>query len=680
MSISLKATIITINKFKNRQVMHYYHTMIRNNIIISALVGDSATSTLSIVTSAIFTLLSFFYVYTVGSYFKVIIVYLQNRVTHVVPFSNIYIVNQYVDQIILASGTVLWLILSIHNKKVRWIVSSIYGGLTIFSAISNIGVVLDILALLSIPIVLSCWIYGIYNNNRSLKKNTRNFVNPDANLLAINYISILGIITSIASIIVTVAINFFSVPPQSIQIRNYSYDIFFLLGSLSPYVMFLLITSFPLKILINGFSIVKAKIKKSNICDSTKKTYNNNDNNNSLLDRPFTADGRYIKRRKKIIYLLLFMVLSVIIALIPHQPTINKNNQQIGIDTKAYVDWLDPLISSKNFQQFTQHASSVILQSQQAGDRPLSILFFFGIVKLLNNPDLLYIVEQIPVILGPALVLATYFLTRELTSNDTTSLLAAFLTAVSYHILIGIFAGYYANWFALIIGYSSIGFLIRFLKGSDNNNNNKVNFIMFLTLLVLSQLAHVYTWSVLTLVIGVFLAVMLKLNYYNKKKVLLALLSIVSLVIIDIALLTIWSSGAIERELKIASQAQAGGLQDFAKRWANLAYVTKIYFIGLFSNFIILSLCLYWLYRSNLREQSTIFLIIFLSMGFIPLFFGDVLFITRSFYNIAFQIPAAIALNYIRQYRYGGNIMLVSICVWLLAISIRTVSNFATSP
>ena len=655
----------------------HYHTMIRNNILISALVGDSDTSPVSIVTSAIFTLLSFFYVYTVGSYFNVSIVYLQNRVTHVVPFSNIYIVNQYIDHIILASGTVLWLILSIHKKKVRWFVSSIYGGLTIISATSNIGVVLDILALLSIPIVLSCWIYVIYSNNNRLKKKNRNlnFVNPDANLLAINYISILGIIIGIASIIVTVAINFFSVPSQSIQIRNYSYDIFFLLGSLSPYLMVLLIISFPLKILINEFSIVKSKIKKSNIRDSTKKTYNSNDNNNSLLDRPFTANGRYLMRRKKIIYLLLFMVLSVIMALIPHQPTINKNNQQIGIDTKAYVDWLNPLISSNNFQQFTQNASSVILQSQQAGDRPLSILFFFGIVKLVNNPDLLYIIEQIPVILGPALVFATYFLTRELTSNDTTSLLAAFLTAVSYHILIGIFAGYYANWFALIIGYLSIGFLIRFLKGSGKSNN-KVNFIIFFTLLVLSQLAHVYTWSVLALVIGIFLAVMLKLNYYHKKEILLALLSIASLVIIDIALLSIWSSGAIERELKIAGQAQAGGLQDFAKRWANLAYVTKIYFIGLFSNFIILSLGLYWLYRSNLREQSTIFLIIFLSTGFIPLFFGDVLFITRSFYNIAFQIPAAIALSYMRQYKYGGNMLVVSTCIWLLAISIRTVSNF----
>jgi hypothetical protein len=654
--------------------------VIRKNIIRSALVGGIHTSPLSITTSIIFSLLSFFYVYTVGSYLKIKIVYLQDRVTYDAPFSNIYIINQYVDHIILASGTVLWLILSIKEKKARWLVSSIYGGLTIISAAGNINNVLDVLASLSIPIILACWAYGVYS--RSLKEKARNFLNHDVNLLAVNYISIIGIITAIASIVLTIMIHFWSVSPQSTVIRNYSYDIFFLLGNFSPFLIFLLIISFPVKILINEFVTRKITRKKSNMSNNinnignTNKTYkrNNNNNNHSILDNSFRSNSDYVVKRKKIIYLILFMILSIVIALFPHQPTINKNNQQIGIDTKAYIDWLNPLISSNNFQEFTQHAPSVLLQSQQAADRPLSILFLFGIVKLANNSDISYIVEHVPVILSPALVLVTYFLTRELTSNDTSSLLAAFITAISYHVLIGVYAGYYANWFALILGYLSIAFLIRFLKGSAGKNN-KSNFILFLTLVVLSQLAHVYTWSVLTLVMAIFLAAMLKLKYYNKRKVVLTLLSIVCLIIVDIAILTIWSSGAIERELKIARQVE-GGLQDFAKRWGNLVYVTQIYFIGLFGNFIILSLGLYWLYRCNLREQSTIFLIIFLSTGFIPLFFGDVLFITRSFYNIAFQIPAAIALSYMRQYKYGGNMLVVSTCVWLLAISIRTVSNF----
>ena len=81
------------------------------------------------------------------------------------------------------------------------------------------------------------------------------------------------------------------------------------------------------------------------------------------------------------------------------------------------------------------------------------------------NADLLFVFERLPLILGPLLVLAAYYLTRELTlNNDTASLLGSFLTAVSLPTLIGIYAGSYANWFALIIGYLCIIFLFRYLK------------------------------------------------------------------------------------------------------------------------------------------------------------------------------------------------------------------------
>jgi hypothetical protein len=58
-----------------------------------------------------------------------------------------------------------------------------------------------------------------------------------------------------------------------------------------------------------------------------------------------------------------------------------------------------------------------------------------------------------------------------------------------------------------------------------------------------------------------------------------------------------------------------------------------------------------------------------------PLFFGDWTVQSRVFYNIPFQIPAAIGLNYIMQQR-RGIIISLSICIWLIAISVVSVSNF----
>jgi hypothetical protein len=74
---------------------------------------------------------------------------------------------------------------------------------------------------------------------------------------------------------------------------------------------------------------------------------------------------------------------------------------------------------------------------------------------------------------------------------------------------------------------------------------------------------------------------------------------------------------------------------------------------------------------------------IFLSIGIVPLFFSDWILQTRVFYNIPFQIPAAIGLYYImrqQQQMMKGIMTLVPICIWLIAISIVNVSNFYVVP
>ena len=78
--------------------------------------------------------------------------------------------------------------------------------------------------------------------------------------------------------------------------------------------------------------------------------------------------------------------------------------------------------------------------------------------------DPFQIVEYSPTLFAPLLVLVTFFLTRELTGNDKISIVASLLSAISFQTLIGIYSGFYANWLALILGYSAFGFLVRCLK------------------------------------------------------------------------------------------------------------------------------------------------------------------------------------------------------------------------
>jgi hypothetical protein len=145
-------------------------------------------------------------------------------------------------------------------------------------------------------------------------------------------------------------------------------------------------------------------------------------------------------------------------------------------------------------------------------------------------------------------------------------------------------------------------------------------------------------------------------------------------VIIDIARITI--TGASSSGLQEAIYIANFGLNssEFSQRWENLTFATQIYVGGIFSNFVIFVLGIYWLIRSNLRESYNLFIIVFMSICIIPLFVGDELIQARIFYDIPFQIPAAIALSYLMR-NTAGNMMAYSICAWLLFVAIRTSFN-----
>jgi hypothetical protein len=172
---------------------------------------------------------------------------------------------------------------------------------------------------------------------------------------------------------------------------------------------------------------------------------------------------------------------------------------------------------------------------------------------------------------------------------------------------------------------------------------------------------------------GAFLVISLFLNLYPRGKAILLLLAIVSSIIFDLVKTTLLPVGAIKATLKLAESKVA--FNDLGTVWDTLVDATQHHYGGIFCNIIILGLVIYWLARSNLRKDYNIFITVFLIIGIPPLFLGDWVVQSRVFYNIPFQIPAAIALTYISRRESSAKILL-TVYVWLIAVSIWTVSNF----
>jgi hypothetical protein len=214
--------------------------------------------------------------------------------------------------------------------------------------------------------------------------------------------------------------------------------------------------------------------------------------------------------------------------------------------------------------------------------------------------------------------------------------------------------------------------------------------VVFSILLIGVLFTHVYTWTVLAAVSGTFLVVMLLVvlwnkkkkrdknsnisNHFTKRRIIWLLVAILLSIVVDVTRVSLTSSsGGVEQDIQLAGTNF--GLEQFNMRWRILHATAHESFGGVFSNFIILILALFWVLKSNMREPRTIFLMIFLSVGLLPLYIGSLTLQTRLFYDIPFEIPAAIALYYIST-RSGSMLVTVAACTWLVAVSLVTVMNY----
>ena len=608
----------------------------------------------SILSGVAFTIYISFYLYFVGSFFRITIYPLINRTIVYTVFEE-HIINQHLDYIIIIIATASWFLLSVNNRAIRYYFSIAYGAGITFALISPDAIVFDIITLLSLPLISSVMLYYYY------RKGQKNVLNFNAKL-TLRYISLAVIAISAIGIVLPV-LDVFLIPNFDLSAENNpANELFLLLSSFSNIYIFLLVFCLGVKVLYREvLRLLKLDLKE---------------------DIPQTLSDAYeqnrLKTQTKIGFLILAMILSIVLVLIPQHPLINKDNQLIGSDTPSYVTWIGELAKSKNVSDVVYQA---FVSQGNNGDRPLSLIFLFLVYQVAG----LEVIEHFPIILGPGIVLAFYLLTLELTRNGKIALIAAFFGAVSLHTLIGIYGSLYANWLGLIVGYISIAFLFRYLRSGRLSD-----IVVFSILLIGVLFTHVYTWTVLAAVSGTFLVVMLLVvlwnkkkkrdknsdvsNHFTKRRITWLLVAILLSIVVDVTRVSLTSSsGGVEQDIQLAGTNF--GLEQFNMRWRILHATAHESFGGVFSNFIILILALFWVLKSNIREPRTIFLMIFLSVGLLPLYIGSLTLQTRLFYDIPFEIPAAIALYYIST-RSGSMLVTVAACTWLVAVSLVTVMNY----
>lgn len=566
--------------------------------------------------------------------------------------NSFFIFNQIVDQIIIC-GLLNFILCLIINNKLRYLLPILTVIASILFFIGNIAIYLDLITLLSFPIIFGLLVLSKIRVVKIISDKKLSLS------LFLNYFLTLLTIISIYSIIIS-GLKIFGVIDLDTFPRDYLYNMFVLFSRMVPYVIVLLSFALIIKLCLVQLRYKKIETKFPIIISLLRRYQTMNNNSYSNHHYRFRVNWR--------VFFIVTIILSFIIPVIPHIPTINPENRYVGVDTFWYVVWTRSFINTSIEDVF--HNAFV---EQTHGDRPLSLFVIYYLSKI--NPlapgDT---IDYMPLLLTPISTIVIFLLSREMTSNKKISYIASFFSIFSFQTLIGIYAGFYANWIGLIISFLMLLFLFRFLR-----SQTRMHLLFYSILFVVLIFIHAYTWTILTIVTSIFLVTMLIKKRYNSKAIVIALIVLSSTIIIDMSKdFILGSSGGVRENIKLVNEFMSYNYLSIFEQ--NLIRATLITHGGIVGNGVILSLVLIWaLFLTNLKEPKDVFLLLFFSIMFIPLLIGSYFVQIRILYDIPFQIPFAICISYI--YIMTRNPIIVgSITFVIIASSIRDLTNFNFIP
>lgn len=342
-------------------------------------------------------------------------------------------------------------------------------------------------------------------------------------------------------------------------------------------------------------------------------------------------------RGSSVLVLMCSIGLACLYALYPYFPSLNPEGRYVGIDIPAYAQWVQRM-GDGDWSNALSYAFFSI------SDRPLSLLLMYGVWRV-TGFSTLTVARFMPLLLCPLLILAAYYFMREATGISVTSSFAAFFTAFSYPVTVGIFAAVLSNWMGLIEVYLFSGLLLR----SVREGSWRLGFLAVLTMVSL-LFTHAYTWGMLMGVLGVYALLLMVKGLRGKSswlefKIVVAIMAVN--IVVDAARNYILGSvGAATEVMSVATTRLA--LEFLGRFWSISTFTIQRSMVGLYMNPPILSLALIGALSVLLRSRPFHrYLAFWLVASSVPFVLGEYVVQQRILYNLPVHIFAVLGLDYV---------------------------------
>jgi len=325
------------------------------------------------------------------------------------------------------------------------------------------------------------------------------------------------------------------------------------------------------------------------------------------------------------------ILLGVALPIIPYLPTINPYFKPASVDIYWYSKWLNNMLTTDQW-----NAINYAFYGIGNGNRPLYLLLLYCLVCLGLPRDLVLNLEALYV--APLFALAIYFSAKRLYGNTQYALQASLAGLLGFNMTVGMYAGFYAAWMALIPFYICIMLTPRLEK----TNRSSIGLIIASTV---TLYIHPWTWTILMTVLTLYLIVQTfesvkRGSIHINRSLLLTLLLNIGIDLFKTVALP--AQGGLISSITVLSNSRVFGFKCLLELSENLNRLTNSYVGGLFFNPLHTLLALIGILSlSNRRDECSKLLLLWIIVPSLAFPLSDVNL--QSHILFAYPFPIVIA-------------------------------------
>ena len=371
------------------------------------------------------------------------------------------------------------------------------------------------------------------------------------------------------------------------------------------------------------------------------------------LDSLDSSAEKFIALHHPQLLLIIAMAIAGLLGALPYWPGLNPTGNIVGVDTPAYINWTSQMLA-RPFPQAISYAFS----QADSGFRPLPLIIFYSIASLGINPQLT--VEFSPIILGPLLSLSLYYFVKAGSGNGGGAAISALAGCFSFNVTVGIWAGYLANWMAMIIAYFFLGSFFLF----ERSKRRTVLLPLFLLSMAL-LLTHPWTWALILATIFVYAIV--RSGDQRKLLTISSVILILSGIVVDFAKNQIAGGSTLAADL--GTKAPVFGISQFLLFWPNLWTALTVSYDGLLGNAVLLGLSALSIVAIRFRDKMNVMLFCWVACASVPFALLNSFHQTRLIYDLPIPPLAALGTLLLISRAGGGNLRATLILLVVLLFS-----------